>query len=114
MRQLIAKFLVFFILFANLAWAADLVEAGVLHADDQALSVGADLHAGHLGDGATPDSGDLKQVPCDHCCHGSAHYVGLTPHLLSALSAAECAVFLPVAAALSSRDNEPPLPPPNI
>lgn len=112
MRGAIVKALIFFILFANLAWAADMDELGVQHDP-------AKVQASVGGSGGPSDDGDsghngLKHGPCDHCCHGSAHYVGV-PYQTSLDFADDvsCAPALRVTTRYS-RDIEPPLPPPNI
>lgn len=112
MHRRIAKALIFFILFANLAWAADMDEIGFAHhaTEVQASISGADGQSdvgdtGHIG---------LKHDSCDHCCHGSAHYVGV-PYQTSFDLAdnASCAPALRVTTRYS-REPEPPLPPPDI
>lgn len=107
MFRILARALVCFILFANLSWAADL----------QAVNPGHDPADTHLTDdtgGRHSDDSDTPLHVCDHCCHGSAHYVGIPP----AASIAAAAPVSPFPAGLTrhlrSHAGAPPLPPPNI
>lgn len=107
MHSLIARVLVFFILFANLAWAADVHEmlavpqpADILVAGDPASDSGCD-QGGHT-------------ASCDHCCHGAAHYVGVPPGDIAGFPAAESVRPSIRLSTATSYDLEPPLPPPNI
>ena len=112
MHRKIAKALIFFILFANLAWAADMDELGISN-DSSKVQASVSALGGPSDDGGTGHDG-VKNGVCDHCCHGSAHYVG-DPHQTSLDFAADvsCASALRVTT-WYSRDIEPPLPPPNI
>lgn len=113
MRQIIAKSLIFLILFANLAWAADMDEIGIA---DDATKAFTSLIAGGGGasdDGSTGHDG-LQNGTCDHCCHGSAHYVGLPPGAVTAFQDPASVTLALWLTAYYSRDTEPPLPPPNI
>lgn len=112
MRRTIAKALVLFILFANLAWAADMDEIGVLH-DATKVQATIGLSDGPSDDGDSGQDG-LKHGPCDHCCHGSAHYVGFPPGNVAAFQDPASAMPALWLTAYYSRDTEPPLPPPNI
>ncbi len=112
MRRMIARALMFFILFANLAWAADMDDGGLFHKDIKVLSI-SDAADGQATDGS-PGPDTPNHAPCDHCCHGSAHYVGLTQTALLSLPSARCAVQRLWLDAVYSHDKEPPLPPPNI
>ncbi len=112
MLRLLAKALVFFLLFANLSWVAHaevLVAGGgscmsiTTAVPDDAPETGVSNHFKVVHDGA-----------CDHSCHGSAHFVGMAPGpfdhpplFSSAAPGGNGIHFL-------SRDTEPPLPPPNI
>ena len=109
MRRLIARLLVFFVLFANLAWAADMDEIGVGHGSDPVVSL-----AGGLDQPSGAGHDDLKGGPCDHCCHGSAHYVGFPSQAFSAFT--DCGSASPAFWLISyhGRDKEPPLQPPKI
>ena len=74
MNRLMATALIGFILFAGTAWAADThTEAYVGHGNGQVLN--------------NSDAGNDVQdhAPCDHCCHGAAHYLGLLPAPLTGL-----------------------------
>lgn len=66
MRRLIARCLIFSLLFANLAWAAD-VHAEAFFGHEAGWSQDADH---------SPDTGPAADT-CDHCCHGGAHYTGM-------------------------------------
>jgi hypothetical protein len=55
-----------------------------------------------------------KSTPCDHCCHGSAHYTGLLPTSPITLPSSTCNDQPLSLAMVHSRDKEPPLQPPNI
>ena len=112
MRRAIVKALIFFILFANLAWAADMDETGIAH-DTAKVLVFSDGPGDPSDDGGAGHDG-VKNGACDHCCHGSAHYVGV-PYQTSLDFAddASCAPAVRVTTRYS-RDQEPPLPPPNI
>ncbi len=107
MYRMLAKVLILFILFANLAWAADMDEVGVVH-DSAKLLVISDAPQDPV------DNDGHKKDPCDPCCHGTALYVGLphksTPTFTDNTSCAPS----PQLAAYLGRDLEPPVPPPNI
>lgn len=106
MLRTIAKALVFFILFANLAWAMDMDEVDIVH-DSAGLFVVGDVPD-------TPIDHGQKNDPCDHYCHGTAHWVGLlhktTPTFTDNASCAPSTQL----AAYPGRDLDPPFPPPNI
>lgn len=110
MYRIVAKTLIFFILFANLAWAADMDEIGIAHDSAKVFTSSIDGPAGPSDDG----DGGLKSGLCDHCCHGSAHYIGFPTEAGNTFQG--CASFAPALwlTAHYSRDIEPPLPPPNI
>lgn len=112
MRRATAKVLVLFILFGNVAWAADIHEAASAPA---AAHTGDYDHSGGQSDpGHDPQHDGSSGTPCDHCCHGAAHYLGFPPKIHFALFATgSCAPALRVAG-YRSRAKEPPLPPPNI
>ena len=67
MNRLMVTTLIGFILFAGTAWAADTHVKAYGDHGEQVLSLN--------------DSGGnaQDQAPCDHCCHGAAHYLGLLP-----------------------------------
>lgn len=65
MRRLISQCLIISILYAGVAWAAD-THAEAYFGHGAEWSQGADNQ---------PDTGNGVDT-CDHCCHGSAHYVG--------------------------------------
>lgn len=113
MRRAVVNVLIFFILFANLSWAADMDELGIAHDAAKVFTSSVDGLGGPSTDGDFGHDG-AKHGSCDHCCHGSAHYVGV-PHTASPVFAdnASCAPALWVTARYS-RDQEPPVPPPNI
>ncbi len=106
MRGIVAKTLIFFILFANLAWAADMDEVGVVH-DSAKLLVISDAPEDPIDNGHNND-------PCDHCCHGTAHYVGLPHKTTPTFTDNTSCVPSPQLAAYLGRDLDPPVPPPNI
>lgn len=112
MHKAIARILVFFVLFANLAWAADLDEIGVEYGSDTVVSLAGSLDQPSGDSGTGHDS--QNNGPCDHCCHGSAHCVGFLPQSFSAFtdSASDSPAFL--LAAYRGHDQEPPLHPPKI
>ncbi|MBZ0070142.1 MAG: hypothetical protein K8I04_00205 [Gammaproteobacteria bacterium] len=113
MHKIVAKALIFFILFANLAWAADMDEIGIAH-DAAKISISSiDGPGGPSDDGGLGHDG-VKNGTCDHCCHGSAHYVGFPPGAVTAFQYCASATHTLWLTAHYSRDTEPPLPPPNI
>lgn len=73
MQRALAKLLIFAFLFAGIAWAADGPEAEVV-CDTYYSSLNSDL-----------PSKFSTEAPCDHCCHGAAHYLGLLSDLSSVL-----------------------------
>ena len=114
MRRAIVKVVIFFILFANLAWATDMDELGIVHdAAAKAFSSAVDESGGSSDDGVAGHDG-LQNGPCDHCCHGSAHYIGLPPGAVTAFQDPASVTLALWLTAYYSRDTEPPLPPPNI
>lgn len=112
MHRSIATILIFFVLFANLAWAVDMYEIGVGQGSDTVVSLVGGLDQ-PSGDGGTGYDG-LKDGPCGHCCHGSAHLIGFPLQSFSAFTnrgSASPAFWL---TAYRGRDKEPPLQPPKI
>lgn len=108
MCRIVARTLIFFILFANLAWAADMDEVGLANAADIVqLSVGST-------DGAATGAACDKNGFCDHCCHGTAHYVGFPQQIAPAFAGNACCAPSFEVTAYQERDKEPPVPPPNI
>ncbi len=101
MRRFIAQLLALSILFAGVAWAAD------AHAE---AFFGHDTNLPSLSDDLPNDFSD--DGPCDHCCHGTAHYLGLLL-IPSAMVAAtdSCVTVLPIVS-YHSRVNAPPSRPP--
>lgn len=109
MRRLIATTLVFFVLFANLAWAADLSEFRIATSADASLIVTHDHNATDKG-----ASHNQKSDICDHCCHGSAHYVGFPSATVAPFVDRGCASLVMTLAVYGSRATKPPLQPPRI
>ncbi len=66
MRTFIAKVLILFVLFGNIAWAADLDE---IHLGEADITVQDGQHNLPVQDS------------CDHCCHGTAHFMGIFTQL---------------------------------
>lgn len=112
MRRSIAKMLILFVLFANFSWAADMDEIGVGHGSDTVVSLAGGLDQ-PSGDSGTGHDG-LKNGPCDHCCHGSAHYIGFPPQSFSTFTDCGSASLAFWLTAYHGRDKEPPLQPPKI
>jgi hypothetical protein len=108
MRRTIAKLLVFFILSANLAWAADMDEVRA------ATEPGKVLLAGDQPDEDGSGHSVRNAPSCDHYSHESAHYSGLLPGSLLLPPKSDCAVRPLRLTALQSRDQDPPLRPPKI
>ena len=114
MRPFVARLLTFFLLFANVAWAADIHEVTSLVAGDTVMTYG-DLAAGWACPSDTQKSqDDGRVVPCDHCCHGTSHYLGVLPDGIPNASHANDAVRVPGLVSYLSRAKEPPLQPPKI
>lgn len=112
MRRFIAKSLILFVMFAGIAWAADLNEI--------ALSSGAHATASVAGavDGQPVPNPINGKVPlgsaCDHCCHGAGHYVGFPSTPFFVVPIARDRAPMIACAAHSNRIKEPPLQPPKI
>lgn len=69
MRRFIIKILVIFIFSSNIAWAADAhTEAFLGHGLALAIQLDSVQDTGGLSDAIIYDY--------DHCCHGSAHFLG--------------------------------------
>lgn len=66
MRRLVAQCLIVSLLFAGVAWSAD-IHAEAYFGHEAGWSQSLDQ---------TPDTGPAADT-CDHCCHGTAHYTGL-------------------------------------
>ncbi len=105
MCHAVARLLILFILSANLAWAADMDELYAAPESGKVLAGADQQDPGHEA---------WKNTPCGHCCHATAHYVGLPPVSLSSFQSVDCVVEPGWLAAIYSLDKEPPLPPPNI
>lgn len=113
MQSFLAKLIILFILFANLAWAVDMDEVGPpgeTAGEPSIMNMTDDR-----GDGAGHDDAQAgKMVFCDHCCHGSVHYLGLPVSLSGVHTTSFFARPVSLGLGYRSRDLEPPLPPPNI
>lgn len=113
MYRIVAKALIIFILFANFAWAADMDEIGIAHEVAKMSISSIDGQSGATDGGFGHD--DMKNgSTCDHCCHGSAHYIGFPPGAVTAFPQFTSTTSTSWLTAYYSRDTEPPLPPPNI
>ncbi|HED52421.1 MAG TPA: hypothetical protein ENI83_02580 [Gammaproteobacteria bacterium] len=108
MRHAVARTLILFILSANLVWAADMDEICVAPESGNVL-IGA-VQPGGQDTGLDVQKGTF----CSHCCHASAHYVGLPPVSLTSFPNADNATEPVRLLVFYSFDKEPPLPPPNI
>lgn len=105
MRRAVATVLVFILVLANVAWSADLDEA--VAGSGVKVTDGSTHHA----DGAD-DLHEDHQASCDHCCHGSAHFVGLPPARLLVAQARDNDAPVPARAPYRTRTIAPPLHPP--
>ena len=75
------------------------------------------LHAPAVSDAAHTQQADAATHNdaggCDHCCHASAHFAGLTNHPLQLLvSVPHLQLVRPNTAAYIKRETAPPLKPP--
>jgi len=73
-----------------------------------------DVSFGHQAHGDTPAAGDHNDSSCDHCCHASAHLVGIAatgPEVLSAKTGSICSVYT---ASMISFLDIPASPPPIV
>ncbi|GMR18398.1 MAG: hypothetical protein BMS9Abin33_0809 [Gammaproteobacteria bacterium] len=69
MRRFFIKILIIFIFSSNIAWAADAhAEAFLGHGLAEAIQLDSVQDTGGLSDAVIYDY--------DHCCHGTAHYLG--------------------------------------
>lgn len=106
MVRLVVSLMILCVLVANVAWA--------VAADDPASCPGAAPALDAVVDGGGPAQlpSDTDDAPWDHCCHGSAHYLGLPLTVFAAhrpdASAAPSAGIV----TYHSRVKEPPLQPP--
>lgn len=100
MRRLIMTLIILGLVTGNIAWAADFDELNFSAAD--------------VGTLVSPDHDDSQsQSDCDHCCHGSAHLIGLLPiaynkHVQES-SRYSAVTFI----AHITQTYQPPTPPPN-
>jgi hypothetical protein len=100
MRHLIAIVAVLSVVFASTAWAADRHEEA--------------LTGQHVS--ADQGSGDApSELPesCDHCCHGSSHYVALRDGEAMVVAARGTAVQPATFHQPVSHSSTPPTPPPS-
>ncbi len=101
MRRFIAKLLALSILFGGVAWAADAHAEAYLGYDVNLSSLGGDLPNRCSDDG-----------PCDHCCHGTAHYLGLLLTSSAVVADTDGRVTVLPVVLYHSRANAPPTQPP--
>lgn len=100
MRHLIVVIISLSVVFASMAWAADRHEEA--------------LTGQHVS--ADQDNGDLpSEIPesCDHCCHGSSHYVALRDGDVMFVTVDGGAVAPPAFFRPDTWSSSPPTPPPN-
>lgn len=102
--------MIVFVLFSGATWAADFDEID-LAADVQSAAATAAL--------ASPSTHSETQkapadVPCDHCCHGAAHYVGFPSESQTVLTHPSNAFPLVRPVARDTRSKEPPFHPPKV
>jgi hypothetical protein len=99
MRVCITICLILSIALSGFSWAADShVES--FSGEHQQMSSGLD-----------DDGGDATEA-CDHCCHGSAHQLGLASRSTLHLLAAGTTVRTPMVTIPRSEAREPPFRPP--
>jgi len=100
MRRLIMTLIILGLVTGNIAWAADFDELNSPVSDSSSL--------------VSPDH-DYQQATtdCDHCCHGSAHLIGLLP-ITSIKHVQESSKYSAVTFnANITQTYQPPTPPPN-
>jgi len=100
MRRMIMSLIILGLVTGNIAWAADFDE----------LSFSADT----IGTLVSPDHDDTQALSdCDHCCHGSAHLIGLLP--ITAIKNGQESNRYSVIPFLAhiTQTYQPPTPPPN-
>jgi len=100
MRGITTTLIILGLLTGNIAWAADYDEL-ISSVDDVSTQV-------------SPDHEDpLSQTDCDHCCHGSAHLIGLLP-VTTTKHVTESNRYSTVTfIANTTQTYQPPTPPPN-
>lgn len=101
MRRFIAHLIIWCVISGNLAWATDYVEAIDPH-DLQAEQV-------LLSDSEDNNPADL----CDHCCHGSAHFLGVFSSDIDTISLYPNDYRALPPTLVTSVIYQPPTPPPN-
>jgi|GEM_PF-1407415 len=101
MRRFIAQLLALSILFAGVAWAADAHAEAFFGHDINVPSLGGDLPDDFSDDGS-----------CDHCCHGTAHYLGLLLTSSAVVADTDGRVTVLPVVSYHSRANAPPTQPP--
>lgn len=109
MFKFIAKVLIVFILFAGVTWAADMDEIGCAE-ESQSIAVAGD-------DNLSSDPASSKasvDVPCDHCCHGAAHFVGFPSQAGAGLVDGGTDFFVVLVVAHATRGAQVPFHPPKI
>ena len=110
MFKLLANFLILLVVTSNVVWAADLDEAFGQQYETQTAVLAAQAMDQQLASGSEL----VQELPCNHCCHGSAHSAGIIADIRLP--------YLPVAPvpkvselyAFNSRFIDPPPSPPNI
>lgn len=113
---MIGKVLIFFIVFANFAWAVDADAIAFTKPDpDKALFFCKDAYEGK----DTHEGKDTQQIQhldasCHHCCHASAHITAITGDAFADSINANGDVYVTRVKNFQSRDKEPPVQPPNI
>jgi hypothetical protein len=103
MRKILSVFFLAFLLGNNVVWALDSMDLGQEH-EKQSHSTQA-TNQSHNQDQET-DS-------CDHCCHGSAHLLGLLSGNSYTVKVSGSSSTTAGVNTLASREHQPPLPPPN-
>jgi len=99
MRRLIMTIIILGLVTGNIAWAADFDELNTTTDSSSLIS---------------PDHHDTQsQTDCDHCCHGSAHLIGLLP-ITSIKQVQKSSKYSAVKfIAHITQTYQPPTPPPN-
>jgi hypothetical protein len=100
MRRLIAVVISLSVVFASIAWAADRHEEALT-----GQHVSADQDNG--------DSPSEVPEPCDHCCHGSSHYLALRDGDVRFLPVRAGSVQPATVLQPSTWSSDPPTPPPS-
>jgi len=104
MKKTVINIIIFFLLGSNVAWAFDVGEQIQERETQSHFFVSSHDSSDH----------ETANAPCDHCCHGNAHFLGIFSGQaeVSPLFSGDPVIFITKAPPITN--HQPPTPPPNV